>query len=116
MNELVKKLSSRKHPVIVNNPDKSPDALKERLKLNYLHVLFSETGTEIGIYLHKTMTNTNSADFNNGKGEVHAEGILTLNYHKVRCVVDFQLDTMGGTGYLETIDEKEYEQILKEKL
>ncbi|WP_038296494.1 MULTISPECIES: hypothetical protein [Nostocales] len=44
------------------------------------------------------------ADFDNQKGNVHLVGNLTLNYVKVRCVADINLETLEGKGYLEPIE------------
>jgi hypothetical protein len=116
MNELVKKLSAGKHKVIVNRPDKTAAGLQERLDLAYLHVLFTDTGTEIGVRLDKTKCKLPINFVVDGKGLAHVEGILTLNYEKVRCIVDFNIENMEGTGYLESIDNNSYELLLKESL
>jgi hypothetical protein len=33
------------------------------------------------------------------------EGTLTLNYVKVRCVADIELETLNGTGHLVMLEE-----------
>jgi hypothetical protein len=40
------------------------------------------------------------ADFENQTGTVHLEGDLTLDYVKVRCVADIDLQTFNGQGHL----------------
>ena len=96
MNELVKKLSEKKHPVQANRPDKSVKALQERIDLNYVHILFEQTGTEIGIKLDRDNCDFSKANFEKGTGKVHFEGAVTLNFDKVRCIVDISLKTMKG--------------------
>ena len=114
MNDLVKRLSEKVHAVQANRPDTSAKSLKERIDLNYVHILFQETGTEIGMQLDTEKCELASADFTNGTGKIHLEGALTLNYDKVRCVADINLDTMHGTGYLKLIEsDSEYSKIIR---
>ena len=35
---------------------------------------------------------------------VDPEGNLTLNYVKVRCIADINLDTLTGTGHLQRLE------------
>ena len=114
MNELVKRLSEKIHPVQANRPDKTVEALQRRIDLNYVHILFEETGTEIGIKLDRDKCDFSKANFEKGTGKVHFEGALTLNYDKVRCVADISLRTMKGKGRLQLIeDDAEYDRIIK---
>lgn len=113
MDDLVKRLSEKDHEIEANRPEKSAAALKERIDLNYVHILFKKTGTEIGIQLDTENCDLDGADFENGKGKVHLEGALTLNYDKVRCVADINLNTMKGKGHLKPIEnEEEYAKII----
>lgn len=112
MNELIKRLSERKQPVEANRPEKSAQALKERIELGYVHILFSETGTELGIKLNKAKCDLTAADFENGKGSIHLEGAITLNYEKVKCIAEIHLENMEGEGLLVPIDETEYAGIM----
>ena len=82
--------------------------IKERIANGFIHVKFTETkgGTELGINVDKSNTNIDKVDFDNGEGELHLEGTTTLNYNKVRCIVDVKLKTMTGKGYLKIEDEK----------
>jgi hypothetical protein len=41
-----------------------------------------------------------TADFGNQTGTVHLEGDLTLDYVKVRCIADIDLQTLNGKGRL----------------
>lgn len=113
MNELVKRLSEKEHIVQANRPEKSAKALQERIDLNFVHILFEETGTEIGITLDNKKCDFSKADFESGKGKIHFEGVLTLNYDKVRCIADISLKTMKGKGRLQLIeDDVEYSDII----
>lgn len=115
MNELVARLSSGPSPVEANHPDKSAKALEERIELGYVHILFQNTGTELGIRLDRKSCDLRNADFEKGKGKIHLEGAITLNYDRVRCIADINLEDMQGEGYLETIDDENYEKIINEK-
>lgn len=106
MNDLVERLANGKHPVEINlRPEKTPEALKRRIDLGYLHVNFPNTrgGTELGIELDKQRTDLTTADFDNGSGHLKIVGSLTLNYVKVRCVAEIDLKTFAGEGWLEKV-------------
>ena len=99
---LVDKLSEGNHPVEVSlRPEKSVQLFKEAIDRNYVRIKFTDTkgGTEIGLRLDKDACNLD-ADFENGEGAVHLEGTLTLDYVKVRCLVDIDLSTLKGSGHL----------------
>jgi hypothetical protein len=112
MNELVQRLSTGRHPVTANRPDKNPAALKERIDLGYLHILFNETGTEIGIQLDRSRCDFSKADFATGEGKVYVEGCITLNYEKIRCVAEVALSDMQGEGYVRTVSDEEYRSVM----
>ncbi len=113
MNELVKRLSEKEFKIVANNPDRSLDGLKERIGLNHLHILFEETGTELGVQLDQKKCDFSKADLEKGTGKIHFEGVLTLNFDKVRCIADISVKTMKGKGQLIPIeDEKEYDEII----
>lgn len=113
MNDLVKRLSEKEHPIQANRPDTTGEALKERIDLNYVHILFEETGTEIGIKLDRSKCDLSKADFVGSNGDIRLEGALTLNYEKVRCIAEFSLKTMKGKGKLQPIEnEEEYRRII----
>ena len=108
MNELVQRLSEGEHPVEASlRPDKTATALKECIDRGYVHIKFTDTkgGTDLGVSLDPEASNLNEADFFNQKGQVHIVGNLTLNYVKVRCIADIDLETLEGQGYLEPIGE-----------
>ncbi len=113
MNELVKRLSQKEFIIQVNRPEKSVKSLSERIELNYVHVLFEETGTEIGIRLDNTKCDYSLADFENATGKIYLEGVVTLNYDNVKCMATINLATMKGKGRLKLIkDESEYQNII----
>ena len=108
MDELVKRLSEGNHPVEASlRPEKTVPALKERIDRGYVHIKFTDTrgGTELGVRLNREATDLSQADFDNQTGSVHLVGDLTLNYVKVRCVADINLETLEGQGHLEPIEE-----------
>ena len=100
---LVDRLSKGRHPVESSlRPAKTAQALKERIDLGYVHIKFTETrgGTELGVRLDREATDLSRADFENQTGAVHLEGELTLDYVKVRCIADIDLQTLNGQGHL----------------
>lgn len=107
MNELVQRLSQGNHPVEASlRPEKTVAALKESIDRSYVHIKFTNTkgGTELGVKLDLEASNFNSADFEGQTGKVHLVGNLTLNYVKVKCIADIDLETLVGSGHLEPIE------------
>jgi uncharacterized protein YbdZ (MbtH family) len=101
--DLVQRLANGKHPVEASvRPERSARAFKERIEMGYVHIKFTGTrgGTELGVRLDPVALDVSHADFENQSGAVHLEGDLTLNYVKVRCVADIDLQTLGGHGHL----------------
>jgi uncharacterized protein YbdZ (MbtH family) len=101
--DLVSRLSKGEHSVESSlRPEKTAQALKERIDLGYVHIKFTETrgGTELGVRLDREALDLSQADFEGQKGTVHLEGELTLNYVKVRCIADIDLKTLAGKGHL----------------
>jgi hypothetical protein len=74
--------------------------------MGYVHVKFTGTrgGTELGVRLDPVALDVSKADFEGASGTVHLEGGLTLNYVKVRCVADIDLQTLTGTGRLVPVE------------
>jgi hypothetical protein len=108
MSDLVKRLSEGEHPVEAGlRPERTVEALQERLDMGYVFVKFTDTrgGTELGFRLDPDATDLSGADFDQKKGTVHLVGGLTLDYVKVRCVADIDLETLTGTGHLEPVEE-----------
>lgn len=101
--DLVSRLSKGRHPVESSLlPEKSAQALKNRIDLGYVHIKFTETsgGTELGVRLDPEATDLSRADFEKQVGIVHLEGELSLDYVKVRCVADIDLQSFNGQGHL----------------
>jgi len=100
---LVSRLSKGRHPVESSlRPEKTVQALKDRIDLGYVHIKFTETrgGTELGIRLDRDATDVSQADFESQTGTVHLEGDLTLDFVRVRCIADIDLQTFSGKGHL----------------
>lgn len=83
-------------------PERSVKLFKEAIDRGYVHIKFTETrgGTELGCSLDMTASDFSNADFINGKGKVRLEGTLTLDYVKVRCIADIELESLAGRGHL----------------
>jgi uncharacterized protein YbdZ (MbtH family) len=105
--DLVQRLSASEHPVEVSlRPERSVDAFKDRIEQGYVHIKFTGTrgGTELGVRLDRDALGLDRADFENRTGSVHLEGGLTLNYVKVRCIADIDLETLAGQGRLQPVE------------
>ncbi len=102
MDDLVKRLSEGDHPVVASAVRDSVEEFKNSIDRGYVHIKFTDTkgGTELGVRLDKEASDLSKADFGKAKGEVHLEGTLTLNYVKVRCIADINLETLQGKGHL----------------
>ncbi|MEH2178728.1 MbtH domain protein [Nostoc sp.] len=108
MNELVQRLSEGQHPVEVSlRPEKTAIALKESIDRGYVHIKFTDTkgGTDLSVKLDPELSNFNEANFEHPTGKVHLVGNLTLNYVKVQCIADINLETLEGKGHLEPIEK-----------
>jgi uncharacterized protein YbdZ (MbtH family) len=104
---LVDRLCEGAHPVEVGlRPEKTVKLFKEAVDRNYVHIKFTKTrgGTELGVRLARDACDFSNADFDNGKGMVHIEGGLTLDYVEVRCIADIDLKTLEGNGHLEKVE------------
>ncbi len=107
MSILVQKLSQGEHPAEVSlQPERTLQALKQRIDRGYIHVKFTETqgGTELGIRLDRSASQLD-ADFEKGSGELRLVGDLTLDYVKVRCTVRIDLATFSGKGHLTPLQQ-----------
>lgn len=107
---LVDRLSKGDHAIEVGlRPEKTVKLCKEAIDRGYVHIRFTETkgGTELGFPLDRGLSNFSAADFENGRGTVHIEGNLTLDYVKVKCVADVDLSTLTGKGHLVKLDAGE---------
>jgi hypothetical protein len=104
---LVDRLCEGDHPVEASlRPEKTVKLFKEAIDRDYIHIKFTKTrgGTELGVKLDRDACDFSRADFENGKGTVHVEGGLTLDYVKVKCIADVDLSTLEGTGHLEKVE------------
>lgn len=106
MDELVERLAKGDHPVVTRRAE-SAEELKDSIDRGYVLVTFTDTrgGTELGIRLDEDATDLSAADFEQATGSVHLEGNLTLNYVKVRCVVDVDIATLEGKGHLVILED-----------
>lgn len=95
------------HIVVSQRPEPSVKALKEAIDNGYVRVTFTETkgGTELGFRVDKDASDVSGATFDEGTGKVRLVGGLTLDYVKVRCIVDIDLQTLAGQGHLEKVEE-----------
>lgn len=108
MNDLVRRLSAGDLPVVVGGPDPSAAELQQRLTdIGHVFVKFPDTsgGTDLGVRVDRDATDLSSADFAAGTGRVHVEGTLTLDYVPVRCIADFDVATLAGSGRLVVLKE-----------
>jgi uncharacterized protein YbdZ (MbtH family) len=99
--DLVQRLSKGSHAVEASlRPEKTLDALKECIDRGYVHLKFTGTrgGTELGVALER-----DSIAFDESANAVRLAGGLTLNYVKVRCIANLDLNTLAGQGHLERI-------------
>ena len=62
---------------------------------------YAKGGTELGFALDPESTDIGQADFDKGSGSVRLVGRLTLDYVKVRCIANIELETLSGRGHLE---------------
>lgn len=108
MNALVQKLSVGEHPVTLGGPNPSREAFQRRLENpGYVLIKFTDTqgGTDLGVRIDKDATDITRANFTEGTGTVHVEGTLILNYVRVRCYAEIDLQTLNGTGHLAMLEE-----------
>lgn len=106
MSELIEKLKIAQ-AVECSRPEKNAQSLEECINRNYVHVLFTKTNTEIGFSLLKDESNI-EADFTNHQGVVSLVGVLTLDYHKVKCIAEIDIATCEGSAQLESLTEENY--------
>jgi hypothetical protein len=108
MDDLVQRLSEGDHPVTVGGPKTSLAEFRHRVEeMGYVFIKFTGTqgGTDLGVRVDKSATDLSQAYFDQATGIAHVEGTLTLNYVKVRCVADIDLQTLNGTGHLVALEE-----------
>ena len=105
MSELVQHLKQGPQPVIYSRA-KSASELKSAIDRGYVLLKFTETrgGTELGVPLDAPACRLRDADFTVGRGCVHLEGELTLDYVRVRVLADIDVATLAGEGQLRVVD------------
>jgi uncharacterized protein YbdZ (MbtH family) len=104
---LVDRLSTGDHPIVVSQrPEPTVKALKDAIDSGYVRVKFTETqgGTELGFKVDKDASELGNADFEAGTGKVRVVGGLTLDYTKVRCIAEIDLERLAGVGHLEKVE------------
>ncbi|HEV3036995.1 MAG TPA: MbtH family NRPS accessory protein [Candidatus Angelobacter sp.] len=107
---LVDCLCEGEHPVeVAMRPERTYKLFKEAIDRDYIHIKFTQTkgGTELGFRLDRNASDFSRADFESGKGTVHVEGNLTLDYVKVKCVADIDLSSLQGEGHLAKVEAAE---------
>lgn len=108
MNTLVQKLSKGEHPVTLGGPSPSLEAFQRRLENpGYVFIKFTDTqgGTDLGVRVDKDATDVSRANFVEGAGIVHVEGTFILNFVRVRCWAEIDLQTLNGIGHLTILEE-----------
>ncbi len=109
MSELVEKLSKGEHRVIFRPTGDNPaEELRAAIDRDYVHIKFTETrgGTELGFKLDPEHTDLSGGDLEAGTGTVRLAGHLMLDYVKVRCVAELDLESMEGRGHLDILEEE----------
>jgi uncharacterized protein YbdZ (MbtH family) len=103
---LVDRLCDGDHPVVVKlRPEPSVKSFKEALESGYVRIKFTDTngGTELGVTVDKDASDLSGANFDEGTGRVRVVGDLTVDYTKVRCIADIDLQSLEGAGHLEKV-------------
>jgi uncharacterized protein YbdZ (MbtH family) len=102
-NSLVELLCEGSHAVeVALRPERTVKLFKEAIDRDYVCIKFTQTkgGTELGFRLDEDASDWSKANFQSGKGPVHLEGNLTLDYVKIKCIADIDLSTLAGMGHL----------------
>lgn len=99
-------LTEGTHPVVISRVDNDVAKLKANVDRNFVMIKFTDTkgGTELGVSLDEG-SDLSHCDFDNKQGKVHLEGTLILDFVKVRCIADIELNTLEGTGHLEVVEK-----------
>jgi uncharacterized protein YbdZ (MbtH family) len=104
---VVEFLCEGSHPVeVALRPERTVKLFKEAIDRDYVCIKFTQTkgGTELGFHLDQGASDLSKANFDSGKGPVHVEGKLTLDYVKIKCIADIDLSTLAGTGHLVKVE------------
>jgi len=103
---LVDRLCEGDHPVAISlRPNVSAKAFKEAIDTGYVRVKFTDTkgGTELGVRVNNEASNFQDANFEPATGRAKVVGELTLDYTRVRCIAEIDLQSLTGQGRLEKI-------------
>jgi hypothetical protein len=105
---LVERLSTGDHDVVaVTRPAHSKSGLIEAIERGFVQIEFINTqgGTVLGfpIDLDESDISAIPNDEQDG-GDIKLTGILTLNFQKVRCIANINLQSLKGSGRLELLN------------
>ena len=103
---LVDRLCVGDHAVEISlRPNVSAKAFKEAIDSGYVRVKYTGTkgGTELGIRVNNEACNFQDANFDSATGRAKVVGDLTLDYTRVLCIADIDLQSLTGQGHLEKI-------------
>ena len=103
---LVDRLCDGEHPILLSlNPSPTLHLFREAVENGCLRFRFTDTrpGTELGVRLDRSACDLGQANLTEGLGTARLVGNLSVDYTKVRCVVDIDLETLAGHGHLEKI-------------
>lgn len=106
-NSLIDLLCDGSHAVeVALRPERTVKLFKEAVDRDYICIKFTQTqgGTELGFHLDEDTSDLSKANFESGKGPVHLEGNLTLDYVKIKCIADIDLSTLAGMGHLVKVE------------
>jgi uncharacterized protein YbdZ (MbtH family) len=101
---LVDRLCNGQHAVVVSlGPNASAKTFKEAIDNGYVQIKFTGTkgDTELGVRLSNEACDFQGGNFEQAAGRAKVVGDLTLDYTRVRCVADIDLETLSGQGHLE---------------
>jgi len=107
INELVERLSTGSHEVVIGYRGEKGKEIKRNVESGYVHIKFIQTrgGTELGVNIDLDNMSSKEVDFDQERGVLHLEGFANLNYNLVRCIADIDLTTRTGEGTLKVIKE-----------
>ena len=104
---LVDRLCKGEHRVVISlRPNVSAKAFKEAIDTGYVRVKFTDTkgGTELGVRVNNDACDFQDANFEQATGRAKVVGDLTLDYTRVRCVAEIDLQSLAGESHLEKIE------------
>jgi hypothetical protein len=114
MGDLVERLSKEQPIEVVLRPKADLESLRRSIERGYLHVRFLATGTELCLQLGPNDSIPESVDWTSAKGKLSIEGVLVLDYVRVRAKAVIDLARLAGSGRLEVIEEVSPAQLSRE--